>query len=410
MKTLSKLACLSIQLTTILLIIVTLCSFDWPEKNNEQLRNDMLKYAESFSNDFKGTPLAKQIDRFLTAQKAKMEKEPYAWMGDTHRFVSELRKGFPPTTKNQEIRKHIFQLLDYPLHVNNYDQKIDTEEISAYNKASFDYITINKEKILNELETVRPTKGMVIWKVYNMGFIFRTLNHTIAIDMTSRPALFEHDQNGKTFVPESNRIWTDHDYQRLVKQIDILFVTHPHEDHYTLPLIREMLESGKPVVMPEFKNITQDSENLYILPESQETPKKIAGIDVLSFHGYQDKDIPCNVYLLDVDGIRIVDNGDNCNREIEKKLANYKPANIIIGSIWNDIQSFLTAAESASGSASANQLFIPAHENELQHSVGHRESYHEMFSRKDRLGNPDFQYPKTIFLDLGESIKYPFKK
>jgi L-ascorbate metabolism protein UlaG (beta-lactamase superfamily) len=398
------------------------CAFDWPEKPNAEVRTDMFEYISVFSNEFKNYPVAQKLNHFLTIQKAKVKKKPYAWMGDTHKFVLKLKASYPPTGDNFEIRKHILQLLDYPLHVNNLSKDITKEELEAYNLATCDYVTISRDKVLEALEAVKPTKGMVIWKVYNMGFIFRTSKHTIAIDISSNPKFYERGEDGQLKVSAKTIAWRGKDYLRLTKQIDALFLTHPHDDHYSIPLIKAMLEAGKPVVMPEqlqeydpetkkLKPVAQDCDNLILLRRSQETPLKVAGIDVLSFHGYQDKNsVPCNIYLLDIDGIRIVHNGDNNDRSQEKKLENYPAANIIIGSTWNNVQSLLTAAQAAQGAESANQIFIPAHENELQHTVGHRESYHEMFAQKVRLGNPDYKYPKTILLDLGESFTYPIQK
>ena len=41
---------------------------------------------------------------------------------------------------------------------------------------------------------------------------------------------------------------------------------------------------------------------------------------------------------------------------------------------------------------------------ELGHSVGHRESYREMYERKDRLGAQDVPWPRVYPLGFGESV------
>ena len=51
-------------------------------------------------------------------------------------------------------------------------------------------------------------------------------------------------------------------------------------------------------------------------------------------------------------------------------------------------------------------VLLPSHENELGHSVDHRESYREMFTRKDRLGNREFPWPRVHPLGYGESFLF----
>ena len=51
-------------------------------------------------------------------------------------------------------------------------------------------------------------------------------------------------------------------------------------------------------------------------------------------------------------------------------------------------------------------VLLPSHENELGHSVDHRESYREMYTRKDRLGNREFPWPRVHPLGYGESFLF----
>ena len=52
-------------------------------------------------------------------------------------------------------------------------------------------------------------------------------------------------------------------------------------------------------------------------------------------------------------------------------------------------------------------VFLPSHENELMHTVDHRESYREMYEDKRRLGCPGFEWPQVTPLAWGESVTFP---
>ena len=97
----------------------------------------------------------------------------------------------------------------------------------------------------------------------------------------------------------------------------------------------------------------------------------------------------------------IVDNGDNYARDKEKMLENAPPADVIIASTWNQVNHILGCVQKAEGFNPQTAAFLPAHENELGHSVNHRESYHEMYTDPNRLGNSVFPLERTFPLGWG---------
>ena len=133
-------------------------------------------------------------------------------------------------------------------------------------------------------------------------------------------------------------------------------------------------------------------------------PVDVGGVKVRNFLGNQGKDTPCNVYLLDIDGVLVADNGDNYDRGKERMLAKCPPADVIIASTWNKIQEMVKSCEAAPGFDRTKAVLLPSHENELGHRVQQRESYWEMYTRKDRLGDRKFPWPRVHPLGYGESI------
>lgn len=81
------------------------------------------------------------------------------------------------------------------------------------------------EKIKREMEATAPAPGAVIlWHVYNMGYVVKTRNECFAIDL--------HHRRGEELIP----------------QLDFLLVTHDHTDHHTERLLEGVMRAGKPVV------------------------------------------------------------------------------------------------------------------------------------------------------------------
>ena len=403
-----------------ILLATSAFAFDWPEKTNSQVRADMIAFASSLRDQTSNSIFRTELSQFVSNIESATNKpsDRYQWMNETHSWVREKLAEYKPSLANAEIRKGIFRILDYPLHVNNYAPAISREELDAFNLSIQNYILSARTTTLDDIEKTKPTSGIVIWEIYNMGYIIRSPQHTIALDITGNPPTFVPSATN----PPLNRVYssafTDADFDRLVAQIDVLFVTHLHGDHFSPKLSQKILDAGKILVLPEeaqqynpltrkTKKHFKTNKNLIILNKTNIEPTDIAGVKVRNFRGNQGEDTPCNIYHIDLDGIVIIDNGDNYDRDQERNLSSCPPANIIIASCWNDMPSFVGNAAKAPNFKKANPLLIPAHENELGHGVGHRESYRELFTREDRLAHKTFVYPPVMLLNCGERLNYP---
>lgn len=81
------------------------------------------------------------------------------------------------------------------------------------------------EKIKREMAATAPAPGAVIlWHVYNMGYIVKTRTVCFAIDL--------HHRRGEELIP----------------LLDFMLVTHDHTDHHTERLLESAARAGKPVV------------------------------------------------------------------------------------------------------------------------------------------------------------------
>ena len=102
-----------------------------------------------------------------------------------------------------------------PDEVNSW---IEREPLFLYYEASWD-------KIRREVKTLQPAADSVIlWHVYNMGYIIKTAETCFAIDLHHRRS------------------------EELIENLDFLLVTHNHDDHYTSRLLKSFRETKRPLV------------------------------------------------------------------------------------------------------------------------------------------------------------------
>jgi len=87
-----------------------------------------------------------------------------------------------------------------------------------YYKKAFD-------KVLKEIDTTSVAQGgVILWNLYNMGYVIKTPSSCFAIDLRHKYAVY------------------------LEPYLDFLMITHKHSDHYSTELIDAMVKNNKPVI------------------------------------------------------------------------------------------------------------------------------------------------------------------
>ena len=419
-------------LTIVSLILVPFVAqaFSWKAKTAGEEKVALIEFLN-------GTQVAKEQTAALVARLVA-QSNTTDWMQSAIDFGSELLRQTEGQTAVDPLRRLALETIDYPLHVDNYGPRIVPAEMTAFNDMVIRYAREAKDRVLREVREAQVPEGELwIWRIYNMAFVLKGPRHTVAIDFTNRPELIAKPysellkdfnsaiKSGKgpktlDFHAGAPQVWSETDWQAFADVVDIAFVTHPHGDHTSEPFLREMMHLKKPLVLPGdilcraqvggkpqvnwVPFTTRETCHKLTLDHSE--PIDIGGISIRNFLGNQGKGVPCNVYLLEIDGVRIVDNGDNYARDKEKMLENAPPADVIIASTWNQVNHILGCVQKAEGFNPQTAAFLPAHENELGHSVNHRESYHEMYTDPNRLGNSVFPLERTFPLGWGECFKF----
>jgi hypothetical protein len=77
---------------------------------------------------------------------------------------------------------------------------------------------------MQDIRSTTVTKGLVVWHLYNMGYVFKTPEKCFAIDI---------------YAP---------DPEQLAEELDFLLFTHTHHDHTWWPLLEAMVDANKPVI------------------------------------------------------------------------------------------------------------------------------------------------------------------
>lgn len=156
-----------------------------------------------------------------------------------------------------------------------------------------------------------PRGGVAAWQMYNDGVVIKSGEVVIGLDVIPMPRFFGWDEpDGLT--------------ARLAGLIDLLLITHDHDDHYDRPLVRACLELGKPVLLPH--PLARDwgaTPNLYTVRHDGEIDLCDLRITARQgFHVWRDKidDVPLFYYeVVCQEGYTFIFGGDvDCTKQFEK--------------------------------------------------------------------------------------------
>jgi len=306
------------------------------------------------------------------------------WWGDIDGYINQQDKVtlklvndalliHPPSLNDDEIRKLAFMMIDNVLH----------EEKAAFRPAVQDFFKARFRNAVSEIINEKVDKGAVVWKLYNHAFVVKTKSVTIGFDI----------QRGVTGV-EDFRI-PEELISELAEVVDILFISHYHNDHADEWVAGEFLKRNKPVVTAPEIFSKADIYNKIIHPERavgklQEITLPSTGkkLELVVYPGHQGEKILNNVYLVFTsENLSFLHTGDQSNsNDLEwiDRISESFPVDVAMINSW----SYYPGQRLANGIKP--KLIIPGHENELGHTIDHREPYWLNYTR------------------LGEGVIYPW--
>ena len=286
----------------LLLAGVTLTAAAGKPEPVETLRRDALAKMRAFVESRPQSPASEQAERILAQEAA--DPDPNRWIGETIRFGRSVLRENPPQSNRDEIRRAALQILDIPLSVEDTDPAAPAGFGQTWRETINSIYQPVCDEMLDEILKTRVASGVRIWKVYNMGFIVKTPNHAWGFDVRS----------GNTIT----RKFTPDQLAKLVKILDVLFLSHNHPDHIGTDLVREMVRAGKTVVRPTDDTVSELNGDPHLRNLYGRFGKavKVDGLLVRAFPGCQEipnQEVPCCVYAVTADGITVAHSGDNQN-------------------------------------------------------------------------------------------------
>ena len=319
---------------------------------------------------------AQKIDPRLTEDDdAFMSRQAEALLAEVSATLSRV----PPALPEPHDRRLALLLLDAGLH----------DPYAPNRPAVQRFYHAQMEHAIAEMETTRVIEDAMIWKLYNHGFVVRTPTVTLAFDVYRGAPGFRADDpaKGRTIVASPGFPLSDDLAGRLVRQCDVLFVSHRHGDHADPWIARAFLDQGKPVVappdafegLPVHDRITHLKREAHVL---QQLPVQngARNLDVVVYPGqqYQGRGLPNNVVLVFTpEGMSFAHNGDQINDPYPEYQADYAwidkvrdhhKVDVLMTNCWiDDIYRFTRGFNP--------KLVIPGHENELGHQVWDRVPY-----------------------------------
>jgi L-ascorbate metabolism protein UlaG (beta-lactamase superfamily) len=203
---------------------------------------------------------------------------------------------------------------------------------NGFSMKAYDLVRIRLDTALAEIpKTVVPKGKVKIWYIYNMGIIAKSSDKTVAFDLA-----------GNYVYPRLSDF---------TKYIDILVITHFHNDHFNPTVVKEALKNGVTVIVPGDTMILKDNEfvrdpngipaldlvrrqygissdNLISLKPNEVTTVK--GVEITAYPanhigpGGGDAGIapyPSNWYYVNLSGVRILHAGDGISLENDSALS-----------------------------------------------------------------------------------------
>lgn len=297
-------------------------------------------------------------------------------------IIESIISKYPPQMNEPQDRQMAMILLDAVFHDEGAPQRNSVQNFHLQRTLS----------VLEEIENTKISTGVKIWKLYNMGIIIRTKTVTVAFDITRG-----HSSNSDSFALSNNVI------DKIAKHCDVLFISHSHRDHADEDVARIFLDQGKLVITPPdvwkekeiYSKITHLERKAHEIQNLRLNNKNV-DLEVVIYPGHQGANILNNVVLvITPEQYSVCHTGDQSLDDDFSwidEVGDHLKVDVLLPNCW-------TSNPLRISEGFDPRLIIPAHENELGHTIDHREAYALNYSRWDVPYN-------KIIMTWGESFQY----
>lgn len=298
-------------------------------------------------------------------------------------LVEEALVRHPPRIPEPSERKMALLLIDAILH----------DPMAPARPAVQEFFHRRIRKAVAQLEGTGVEAGAVIWKLYNHGFVVRTRSVTVGFDLVRAQSA-----GAEGFAIDDGLM------QRIVHQCDVLFVSHLHGDHADAFVARAFLAEGKPVVAPD--GLWAAEAFHQSLTRLDRNPDRIhqlsvrdgqATLKVVVFPGHQGQNVLNHVSLISTpEGLSFSHTGDQSNSDDFKwieEVAQRHRVDVLMSNCWTtDVARMIRGFKPG--------LVVTGHENEMGHTVDHREPFWLSYDRLRKSSAP------VLLMTWGEVYAY----
>jgi L-ascorbate metabolism protein UlaG (beta-lactamase superfamily) len=280
----------------------------------------------------------------------------------------------PPCTGNNEIRQDAILTLDG--YLKDDASRWDPDVITFYsNMMGF-----------VESEIAKPvTSGIKIWSMYNHGFIVKTPSSVFAFDLVQGYPTWKHQ------IPNS-----------ILEQIQVLFLSHKHDDHWDRAVIRAITDLGGKVVAPLEEKLS-DLDLVYLSADEESTQ---TGLHIKAYDGLHGG-VPVRMYVVTTpEGLTIMHTGDN---QTSETLPDGLTVDILLLNAWVNESGSASPVVGVRNSINKlnPRLTILGHIQEMSHSYDPSDPKSRL-SFEAPLAVDDGSLPGDVSVQVwGESCDFP---
>ena len=286
-------------------------------------------------------------------------------------LIDETLEKNPASTEPSAERQLALASLDALLHDTRND---DSPALHAF-------LDRRMARVAAQLKARPKKKGIDLFKLYNDGFVVRSGGVTIGFDLCGT-------RQGVKYIPDSLM-------REITGRCDMLFISHRDPDHADANVVDMAAEAGIPVYGPE-DYMNGKTEKMRM--EDFGSRRLAKGLEVQALPGHQD-DLQNNIYVVTFpNGHTVAHCGDQYNREdlgwlktTAEKMP--RPLDILIIDCWA-----LELEETVDGFSP--RLVVFGHENEMGHTIDHREAFWLTQEKSKTLPVP------SVILSWGEGYRF----
>lgn len=274
----------------------------------------------------------------------------------------------PSVEAPSQARRAALYLLDQIFH----DTRLDGSPMVGR------YFDRRMGMVLDDLKR-SAADGLTVYKLYNDGWIVRTPEVIIGWDVC----------RDRVYGDPNRRMMSDSIAMALADACDILFLTHNHGDHVDPLIVDRMVATGKPVIapdqiMPDNAGVTHTRRDT--IWEETFIAANGARLQATVIPGHQDH-LQNNIYVVTTpDGYTVCSTGDQWSDSdlgMMLSLEGKIPAvDVLMPICWG---AWLPEMCRSFGA----KVVLTGHENELAHSIDHREAYWLSYNKLDGFPIPN---------------------